>query len=385
MMTEFSSDEKSSDDKSLKEVKFMEKRNIWIIALVVAVAFGFFADSAFAVGHKGSTLNAVQGRGVLRAGVFETEVLGFIEYTGTTPEAVKGGLEPDLAKALATAVLGNPDAVEFVPVDTLKRFSLLDNNKIDVSFVLVTQNSLRDMYNYLDTKRGYEFGPVYYYDGTSVMLKDDAPAGTKNIIVHIESSNYGDLKRFEKAPDWPDWKIKEAAEYEEAQNAFITGEWDDDDNPVTPTIPIHGFCTDQSALISLRYAEEKLDDWYLYPSDVEPKSISKSPLAVTISEGDTNWAEVVTWVFYVLLEAEEQGYGNGSTSNPELAKNGLPPEDWFPTTIPGLDAGWPRKVIQAVGNYGEIFERNLIESDYGFSRGNNRLWKDGGLMYSYPF
>lgn len=358
----------------------MGKKHIWVILLVAGVALGFFAASAYwgkwmpwnekaaiAQRHQGPTLRSVKGRGVLKVGIRSSDMKGMMEHIS---KAEKEGMEADLAKAIAAAIGVD---IKWVPVGGTTRFSYLNNGKVDVTIRTVTANSMRDIQE-INTNKGYKLGPVYYYDGTNVVLNPDNlpdPDEDINIIVANGSSNHTDLKNLKDGKNpyysWPDdWEIIPALESSPnaddasavAKNAFKAG--------IYGTTPIHGYCSDGVAVIGVIIEMDKEGEWT--PKFSPP--ITKSPLAFCIKEGDTNWSEVISWVFYVLLEADEL----------ENKYDVLEP------TVPGLSAGWSQNVINAVGDYSDIWDDNLGKYSGAFddARKLNKSWKYGGLLYSPP-
>jgi general L-amino acid transport system substrate-binding protein len=303
------------------------------------------------------------------------------------------GMEPDIQRAIAAAIFhtSNPKHyIEWVGVSTSTRFEYLylpfdDPNHIDVAVRAGTYHSQRDVKE-SGTLKGFEFGPIYFYDGTFVMMNGrpvEPPDTSENIVVPDPSSNLDQLRLYEQSPDWPGWTIIPVAEDPpgsgnstlRAKEAFRDG--------VLNGTTIHGFSTDGTILIPWKVENEPASDgWYLYPTDLDPLIVGKSPLASIVKDGipgdtnldlrpDLNWNEVVRWVFYVLIEAEERGF----------SQRGPVPQGWLEPTIPGLDPGWSEKVIRAVGNYGEIWDRHL---EVYYTRGYNRLWNQGGLLYAPP-
>jgi hypothetical protein len=164
--------------------------------------------------------------------------------------------------------------------------------------------------------------------------------------------------------------------------------------PVSPAVPIHGMSSDHSALVGEALAYN-LTDVEFFSGLINPATgrpyglLSKEPLAPFTKEGDTHWSDLVRWVMYVLYEAEERGITQQNVMQNKYKDFGKfdiqesdPPV--YIHTVLGLSESWAKDIIKAVGNYGEIYERNLKE-DVWYPRGANSSWKDGGLMYAPAF
>jgi general L-amino acid transport system substrate-binding protein len=395
-------------------------KRILISFLVLAIAF-MIAAPATAMGKapvKGETARASTTispiltnaqTDKLRVGIAWIPLLGLCEnpsrmLESTNPGFIKG-FEVDFGRAIAAAI-GAPD-IEWIPVDPTQRFNYLDlpianPDHVDVSILLGTYTSDRDI-NRLDdngnpTGKGYEFGTTYLYDGTNVYMDPNRGPdinGKYNIIVGAETSNLPDLQNLKATPNWPpNWEIEIATDFDAALGGFLDGTY----NGKT----IHGWASDKLVLIALKELIAPGAPWIMY----FPGVIGKAALSPIVKEGDLNWLEVVRWTINVLIEAEEKGYTKANIY-------GEAPYDWGPT-VPGLDPDWARKVIAAVGNYGEIWDSNLGKHGNTFmvttsnpdlpplnasphakrlwrpqlatiSRGRNELWTNGGLLFSPSF
>jgi general L-amino acid transport system substrate-binding protein len=353
--------------------------------------------AAIAACIEGDKLATVKARGYLKVGIRNGVIKGFIEHiTATGEPTTYDGMEPDLARAIATAIFGtgNPDKkIEYVEVGLGTRFSALhipegEEGQTDVTVRTVTYTSKRDMTR---DGRGFAFGPIYFYDGTNVLVDPNRPVvGTFNVVGADGASNLADLQRLKDGEipgeQWPpNWDIvivysttpESGDASKNTEQAFKNGTYTVPDwaPGAGTTSTINGFTSDTAILSAFKVANLPGSVGWQLHFDVP---FTKSPLAFAVAEGDENWLEVVRWVFYVLIAAEEEGYGlmNGP--------RGLPPHDWGPT-VPGLKKGWAKKVIQTVGNYKDIWDSNLGQYGDAFEpRGINNLYKNDGLHYPPP-
>lgn len=330
----------------------------YLFACLLVIAFASFVMAETSISP---ILENARATNTLRVGIDAYDTIGMLEghiALGEFPNNpnVPTGLEADIARAIAAAI--DVGVIEWVRVDGNDyedRWAFLNNGIVDVVICQSTLTSIRDT-KYADT--GFEWSPIYYYDGTKVLLAPERMEGVAryNIYVQDQVSNYYDLLAYEASGNMPaNWDI--VVGNLEPQTAF-EGEYYDGKH-------LHGVCSDGIKLASVK-TENLPNEWYFYD-----KTLSKSPFAVASVEDDENFAEIVRWTMNVLFEAEDVGYGKGN----------IPPIKWGPT-VPGLEKGWAKRVIYTVGNYKDIFERAF---GVGADRGLNKLWKDCGLQYSPPF
>jgi len=336
------------------------KKSVFLGALTVA---GIIAG-----GVSAATLDEVKARGKLNCGV-TTGVPGFAE-----PDAsgVWQGFDVAVCRAVAAAVLGDGNAVEFVPTTGKTRFTALASGEIDLLARNTTWTFSRDV----DLK--FEFTGVNYYDGQGFMVpKDLGVASAKDLdgaTVCIQTGtttelNLADFFRangisYEPVP------IETGAE---AVQQFIAGACD-------------VYTTDASALAAQRANFEDPSAYALLP-----EIISKEPLGPLVRHGDNEWADIARWTLNALITAEELGVTSvnlaelsAGSNNPEI--NRLLGTEGELGSMLGLDAGWAKAALGVAGNYGEIFEKNIgASTPIGLARGLNAQWTDGGLIYSPPF
>jgi general L-amino acid transport system substrate-binding protein len=324
----------------------------------------------------GGVLAAVQDRGVLNCGV-NNAVPGF---GSVDADGVAVGFDIDFCKAVAAAVLDDPEAVEYVALTAQQRFTALQSGEIDVLIRNTTFTSSRD------GTEGSTFLTTTFYDGQGMMVTADSGftsiddmtdtsicvlSGTTtelNLTTRMTGINYEPLT-FE--------------DNEQLQAAFVAGQCD-------------GWTSDKSQLAGVRSA---------WPADaggpealvILEETFSKEPLGPVVLDGDSQWAQIVDWVIIATIAAEELGIDStnldsfADTEDADIRRllgleittdAGTAPFD------PGLGLAtdFAAKVIAAVGNYGEIYDRNVGPgTPLGLERGVNALWTEGGLMYAPPY
>jgi general L-amino acid transport system substrate-binding protein len=334
-----------------------------IFALTFAAACLVAAPQAWA----GKTLEAVKQRGQLQCGV-STGVAGF-----SAPDA-KGqwsGFDVDFCRAVAAAVLGDPSRVNFTPLNAQQRFTALQSGQIDI----LSRNTSWTLTR--DASLGLHFTAITYLDGQGFLvpkkLKVTSARQMKNAQVCVQAGtttekNMADYSRANKLG------IKPVVfdTYEAGFKAFFAGR-------------CQAYTADASALASIRNKEAPKPDDYV----ILPELISKEPLGPAVRRGDDEWFAIVKWTVFALQEAEELGL---TQANVEQMKTSTDPgiqrltgtgEDTG--KLLGLDKAWASRAIKAVGNYGEVFERNIgAKSPLKLPRGANKLWTQGGLIYAPP-
>ena len=278
-----------------------------------------------------------------------------------------------MCRAVAAAIFGDPQAVEFVPTTGKTRFTALASGEIDMLARNTTWTFSRDV----DLK--FEFVGVNYYDGQGFMVpKDLGVASAKDLdgaTVCIQTGTTTEL-------NLADFFRSNNISYEpvpietnaEAQQQYLAGACD-------------VYTTDASGLAATRASFESPADHVLLP-----EIVSKEPLGPLVRHGDSEWGDIVRWTLNALITAEELGVtsanvadlGAAATDNPEV--NRLLGTEGELGGMLGLDADWAKNAVAAGGNYGELFEKNIGENTpIGLARGLNAKWTDGGLIYSPPF
>ncbi|BAZ38484.1 amino acid ABC transporter periplasmic amino acid-binding protein [Calothrix sp. NIES-4101] len=354
-------------------IKIMRK-----LALILAIAPLIFAIGGCGgdSGNTSSTQTApitrnrwdtVKNRGQLICGV-SGEVPGF-SFVGT--DGKYSGIDVDVCRAVAAALFDNPDAVEYRNLSAKERFTALQTGEVDILSRNTTWTLSRT------SSVGLEFAPVVFYDGQAIMVRQNSNIKTladlkgKAICVQTGTTteqNLADQMRKRGITYKP-------VVFEDVNVTFATyaeGRCD-------------GITADRSALVSRRSLLPKPED-----NLILDEVISSEPLAPAVAKGDSKWGDVVKWVVYSLVKAEElginsQNLGQFATSTDPDIKRFLGTEGNLGESL-GLTNDFAARIIKHVGNYSEVYDRNLgAKTKLNLARGQNQLWTKGGLLYSPPF
>jgi len=324
----------------------------------------------------GSLLDAVKARGTLKCGV-NTGLAGFAAPEGDTYV----GFDADFCRAVAAAVLGDAEAIEWIPLSASARFTALQSGEIDVLIRNTTWTATRD------GGEGAAFATTTFYDGQGMLVNTTSGFNTvgdmanTTVCVQAGTTTELNLETF-FASRGLRYEPLVFEENDQLQEAYFAGRCD-------------GWTSDLSQLAAFRGTWPADQGG---PSSVKilPDVMSKEPLGPLTIDGDSKWFDVINWVTIATIQAEEFGVTQGNIAsllsstdpeaNPALGRFlGLVP-DFDPGL--GLDAEWAVRIVQAVGNYGEIYERNVgPRTALGIPRAGtpNALWTDGGLLYAPPF
>ncbi len=333
----------------------------------IAAGAALLATFAVSQAQAGPTLDAIKQRGQIICGV-STGLAGFSLADSTGKFT---GIDVDVCKAIAAVVFGDPEKVKFVPLSAQQRFTALQSGEVDILSRNTTWTLQRD------TALGLNFGTVTYYDGQGFMVakklgvKSAKELNGATVCVQPGTTtelNLADFARTNKI----DIKPVVIEKLEEIESAFFSGRCD-------------AYTTDASGLAATRASKASNPDDYL----ILPEIISKEPLAPAVRHGDDQWLDIVRWTTYALIEAEE--YGVTSKNLEDMKKSDNPGIKRLLGVNPGMgkalgvDEAWAYNAIKAVGNYGEMFERNVgMGSKLKLARGLNALWTKGGLQYAMP-
>ncbi|MGH2381747.1 MAG: amino acid ABC transporter substrate-binding protein [Candidatus Limnocylindria bacterium] len=317
-------------------------------------------------------LAAVQDRGQLICGV-NGGLPGFSFLDEATGENT--GFDADFCRALAAAVLGDPEAVEFRSVSTDQRGPLLQSGDIDVLIRNTTWTVSRD------TSWGL-FAPTTFYDGQAIMVNSTLTDATTleeldGATICVQSGTTTELNLTDQfGAQGIEFTPQVFADIDPTYAAYEEGRCD-------------AVTSDRSQLVARRTAFANPDE-HLILEEV----MSKEPLGPVAPLGDDQWFNVIKWVVYATIEAEELGITQDNVTeqlesdNPVVLRLlGVTPPDTDPFESGlGLEADWVVDVITAVGNYGEIYDRNLGPgTPFDLDRGLNALWTDDGLLYAPPY
>ena len=330
---------------------------------VVAIALFVTAGAAMA-----GTLEEVRERGVLIAGVNG----GVFGFSMPDEKGVWKGLDVDTAKAIAAAVLGDANKVKFVALTAVQRLPALQSKEIDVLCRNTTQTLTRETVN------GLNFCHVNFYDGQGFMVNKklgvksakELEGATVCVLPGTTTEmNAADYFRANNIK----WKPVVIEQTAELNKAFFAGRCD-------------CLTSDASQLAAQRSVSPYPDDYVILP-----EIISKEPLAPVVRHGDDPWYDIVNWTVMALLEAEELGITSKNVD--EMLESKDPKISRFLGVTPGMaeKLGVPDdkcfyNVIKQVGNYAEIFDRNVgPNTPLKLERGLNALWNNGGIQYPAPF
>ncbi len=333
------------------------------VLLGTMAAVGVLAGAASA-----ATLDDVKANGVLKCGV-STGLVGF-----AAPDANGRweGFDVAVCRAVAAAVLGDADAVQFVPLSSKVRFTALSSGEVDLLARNTTWTFSRDV------DLGFTFVGVNYYDGQGFMVRKDLGVSSATeldgatICITTGTTTELNLADFFRSNNMS-YEPVPIETNAEAQQQYLSGACD-------------VFTTDASGLAATRATFENPDEHMLLP-----EIVSKEPLGPLVREGDEPWGDIVRWTLNALITGEELGVTQANleemaagTDNPEI--NRLLGTEGNLGEMLGLDAAWAQRVLAVGGNYGELFEANIGENTaIGLSRGLNALWTQGGLIYTPPF
>jgi general L-amino acid transport system substrate-binding protein len=331
------------------------------IASLVALAVIFVAQSASA-----QTLKTVKDRGILNCGANGT-LAGF-----GLPDAQGkwAGLDVDVCRAIAAAIFNDDKKVKYVALSAKDRFTALQSGEVDVLARNTTWTSSRD------TSLGLNFTGVNYYDGQGFLVRKALKVnsalelGEASVCVQQGTTTELNLADYFRSHNM---KLKTVtfATANEAVKAYDAGRCD-------------SYTSDASALYGERLRLANSNDHI-----VLPEIISKEPLGPVVRHGDDQWFDIVKWVLFAMINAEEAGVTSKNvdemmkSTNPEV-KRLLGTEGSYGEQL-GLTKDWAVRIVKLVGNYGESFDRNVgAGSPLKIDRGLNKLWSKGGLQYAPP-
>jgi general L-amino acid transport system substrate-binding protein len=316
---------------------------------------------------SGQTFDKVKAKGYVTVGV-NGELFGFGK---PNEKGIWGGLDVDTGRAVAVAVFGDANKIKFIPLTAVQRFTALQSGEVDVLCRNATQTLGRD------TELGLDFVHVNYYDGQGFLVPKklnvksakELDGATVCVLPGTTTElNLADYFRSNKM------KMKPVVieNTSELAKAFFSGRCD-------------VLTSDVSQLAGTRAVAPNPDDY-----EILPNIISKEPLAPAVRHGDDKWRDIVNYAVMSMIEAEELGINSKNVD--EMLKSANPNVKRFLGASAGngkalgLDEKWAYNIIKQVGNYSEVFERNVgAKTPLKLKRGLNALWNEGGLMYTPPF
>ncbi len=322
--------------------------------------------AAASVAHAGTTFDAVKKRGYVQCGV-STGVAGF---SIADSKGKWTGLDVDFCHAVAATMFGDASKVKFTPLSVQQRFTALQSGEVDLLSRDTTQTITRD------TTLGLIGTGVDFYDSQGIMVKKSSGVkSAKDLAGATICLQPGTTTQLNLA-DWfrahkIDFKTVVIGKLDEALGAFVAGRCD-------------AYTTDKSALAALRTTLANPDQYVILP-----ENFSKEPLGPMVRQGDDQWFNVVRWTLNAMLEAEE--YGITSKNVDDELKSSNPNVQRILGVTPGIGKGlgvddkWAYDIIKQVGNYGEVFDRDVgKDSALKLARGLNAQYKDGGIQYGWP-
>lgn len=316
---------------------------------------------------SGSTLATVQDRGhIVLGGNNALPGFGFVNEAGEYE-----GFDIDFGKAIAAAIFDDPNAIEVRPLSADERFTALQTGEVDVLIRNTTWTTTRD------TDLGTNFAPTTFYDGQGLMVRKESGITSAE---ELEGARIGVETGTTTELNLADQFRKLGIEYEQVV-------FDDSDALVAAYEEgsVDAWTTDKSGLVS-RQATLSDPDAHL----ILEETLSKEPLGPTVRQGDDQWFDIVKWVTYATIEAEELGITSENvdefleSENPVIRRL-LGVEGELGAML-GLSKDFAYRVIKHVGNYEEIYNRHLgPDTIFKLERGVNKLWTEGGILYSPPF
>ncbi|MCX7318813.1 MAG: amino acid ABC transporter substrate-binding protein [Hyphomicrobiales bacterium] len=331
------------------------------LMLTLAIAAAWSAQGASA-----QTLKTVKDRGLLSCGVTQ----GLPGFSAPDDRGNWAGLDVDLCRGIAAAIFNDATKVKYVPLSAKDRFTALQSGEIDVLSRNTTWTLSRD------TSLGVNFAGINYYDGQGFMVRKSLKVNSAlelnsaTVCLQTGTTNEQNLADFFKGNNMK-YEVVAFSTADEVVKAYESGR-----------------CDAFTADISQLYAE-RLKLTTPAEHEVLPQVISKEPLGPLVRHGDDQWLDVVRWVLFAQINAEELGITQKNVD--EQAKSDKPElkrifgTDGSLGEQLGLTKDWFQRIIKATGNYGESFERHVgASSKLGIARGLNQLWSKGGIMFAPP-
>jgi general L-amino acid transport system substrate-binding protein len=343
----------------------MKKARNLVFLLLSTLAVLPFCSAADA----SDTLTRTKARGQVRCGVSD----GILGFSLKEADGRWSGMDADFCRAMAAAVLGDPGKVEFVSLAAAGRFPSLKAGEVDVlvrntTWTLEREATLEVM-----------FAGILYFDGQSFLVsaknngQDLSQLNGATICVVKGTTHEGNLADTFRARGWSYQPVIVESQAKAAETLF-SGQ-------------CQAFTSERPQLTTLRLKAPGGPEAYL----ILPEQISKEPMGPVVRRGDDEWFSIVRWVLFALIRAEETGLTRSNvrsrleSDTDPLARRWLELDGVISKAM-AIPPGWATRALECVGNYGEMFERNLgSQSVLQLERGLNRLWTQGGLMYSPPF
>ncbi len=336
----------------------------------VAAAIGIAAFAVTGPAWAGKDLDAIRQRGQVVCGV-NTGLAGF---SISDTQGKWSGIDVDTCRAVAAAIFGDATKVVFRPTSAQQRFTALQSGEIDILSRNATWTLTRD------AAQGMIWAGVNFYDGQAFLvpkklgLKSVKELDGAEICVGSGTTTELNLTDFLRANGMTKAKPVVFERAEDTYGAFFAGR-------------CQAYTTDASGLAAVRSKDAKNPDDYV----ILPELISKEPLGPAVRRGDPEFYAIVRWTLYAMIEAEEYGVGQANVDQMKQSPNpgirrllGVDEKNDMGKLL-GLKADWVYQIVKQVGNYGDIFDRNVgPKTPLRLERGVNALWNKGGIMYAPP-
>ncbi len=333
---------------------------------MISVVLGLAAALMFSAAAQSQTLKTVQDRGSLICGVNP----GLEGFASKDDKGQWSGFDVDFCRAVAAAIFNDPSKVQFVPLSAEQRFDALKNKQIDV----LARNSTWTMGREGDN--GVVFTSVTYYDGQAFLVPKSRNFQS---ALELDGSKVCVQPGTTTEPNFIDFFETNHMKYETVHEASA-----DDMIAAYQAGQCNVLTTDASGLFAMRLRLAKPGD-----SMILPDIISKEPLGPAVRQDDMQWFNIVKWVNFAMINAEELGVSSKTIddalkSQKPAVKRLVGTEGDFGKPF-GLTQDWAVRIIRGVGNYAEVFDRNVgSSSKLGIPRGLNELWNNGGIQYAPP-
>ncbi|WJV55959.1 amino acid ABC transporter substrate-binding protein [Pectobacteriaceae bacterium CE90] len=338
-------------------------KKVIMSTLVASASLFAFINQA----HAGATLDAIHKKGFVQCGISD----GLPGFSYADAKGKYTGIDVDICRGVAAAVFGDATKVKYTPLTAKERFTALQSGEVDILSRNTTWTSSRD------GGMGFLFAGVNYYDGIGFLThsKADLKSATEldGATVCIQAGT--------------DTELNVADYFKEHHMKYtpVTFDRSDESAKALESGRCDTLASDQSQLYALRIKLSKPAEYV-----VLPEVISKEPLGPVVRRGDDDWFSIVRWTLFAMLDAEEMGITSKNVdqlaakpTTPDMAHL-LGAEGDFGKDLK-LPKNWAYNIVKQVGNYGEVFERNVGQgSPLKIKRGLNRLWNQGGIQYAPP-
>lgn len=336
----------------------MKRSSKMLIALVLSAAAAASAQT-----KDGPTLTAIKQRGAVNCGVFGV-IPGF-----SLPDSrgVMRGFDADSCRAVAAATLGNPEAVKFVMLTAQQRLPALQAGEVDVVFANLSWTLSREV------QSGISYASAYFYDGEAFMvkkalgLKSAKDMNGVSVCVTQGSSQEQSVQEYFQENKMT-YKPVVFADVAEARKAFVADRCD-------------SITGDASSLAGFKAGQGAAGDRF----EILKERMTSSALGGVVRKGDGQWFDIVRWTHFALVQAEASGINSTNIDTFKSSKDRdirrFLGEEGTLGAVLGLNKDWAYKVVKGVGNYGQIWDRNVV----GLDRGMNRVWLQGGMQFSPQF